>query len=193
MRLKSDGVTERWWLCFLSEKCHLSHDFRWGLCLQRKPTCTLWHCPKCSHCSCTTAQAPTDPQSCRAVAASFLLQGTALQEQRSSREKGSQKKGKMGWQSRCERTVGETKAKARKQSLALLFSLKKEQKQEKSWITFLFSPSQTEHQVENTTVLGWCKLSGQTKRERSLNSERVFTAKAWFFTLYNEPTLVVLR
>lgn len=116
-----------------------------------------------------------------------------LQEQRSSREKGSQKKGKMGWQSRCERTVGETKAKARKQSLALLFSLKKEQKQEKSWITFLFSLAQTEHQVENTTVLGWCKLSGQTKRERSLNSERVFTAKAWFFTLYNEPTLVVLR
>lgn len=31
-RLESDGPNERWWLCFLSEKSHLSHDFGRGLC-----------------------------------------------------------------------------------------------------------------------------------------------------------------
>lgn len=33
-RRKSDGPNGRWWLCFLSEECHLSHDFGRGLCSQ---------------------------------------------------------------------------------------------------------------------------------------------------------------
>lgn len=151
------------------------------------PPAALWHCPKCSHCPCPAAGTPTHPQSCRQSRGRELwlppssCRELPLQEHRSPREQGSKKKGKMGWQSRCEKTVSETNAKARKQSLAFLFSLKKEQKQEQSWITLLFSPAQTEHQVENTTVLGWYKLSGQTKHERSLNSEYVFPEKALVF------------
>lgn len=165
---------------------------------RRNPPAALWRCPKCSQCPCPAAVTPTPPELqtelwARAVAASLLLQGTATAGTEITQRQGSKKKREMGWQSRCEKTARETNAKARKQSLVLLFSLKKEQKQEQSWITVLFSPAQTEHQAENTTVLGWYKLSGQTKHERSLNSECVFTEKALVFISCNESMLVVLR
>lgn len=154
--------------------------------MRGNPPAALWHCSNCSHCPCTAAETPTHPQSCRQSRGRELwlppssCRELPLQEQRSSGEQGGNKKGKRGWQSRCEETVGETNAKARKQSLALLFSFKKEQKQEQNWITFLFSPAQTEDQAEKTTVLGWYKLFGQTKHERSLTPNVSSLKKLWF-------------
>lgn len=173
-RLKSDGPNERWWLCFLSEKCHLSHDFGRGLCSQvprelgqaqgkagwsgcelqpggRKTTCSslqLW-----PHHSENVPAVPVlhlahirTPDSGRSLAGELWLPAScagelSLEEQRHHPERRRARgKERMGQWSRCGRTVSKTKAKARKQSLALFFSVKE---QEQSWITFLFCPAAT--------------------------------------------------
>lgn len=196
MQLKSDGANERWWLCFLSEKCLLSHDFRRGLCLQRKPTCRsltlLKTFPLSLHLS-TDTHTPPELQTelwGRAVAASFLLQGTATAGAEIIQCQRKQEERKNGMAEQVWKDSQWNKSKGQKTEHSSFVYLKKEQKQEQSWI--IFSPTQIENQVEST-ILRWYKLFGQTKLEKSLNSECVFTEKALFFISCDESTLVVLR
>lgn len=118
----------------------------------------------------------------------FSCREQPLQEQRPSREKGSQKKGKMGWQSRCERTVSETKAKARKQSLALLFSLKKKNKNKRK-VELPFSFLQHRPNIRRKTQLFWDDanfLGEQNMKGRStLNVSSL--QKLWFLPCIMNP------
>lgn len=128
----------------------------------------------------------------RPVSASLLLQGAATAETEIIQREGKQEERIDGMTEQVWKNSQWNKSKGQKTELRSFIQHKKRTKTGAKLIYFsLFSS--TAHQVENKTVLGWYKLSGQTKHERSLNSELAFTAKALVFTSCNESTLVVLR